>query len=375
MKYSKKANVVGIGIIAMALLLLLGSIFIEDTPNKKEYLDSKNPSKYSNYSEDYLFYLEEMDIGRQRKTTQSFPNIILGSKTQYDLIYLGNTFRLNANPFTNSNYSFNVKVENHQNSKELLIYFDTSIRSGNEEIIIYKDNKEITRIDSENPNLPIRINEIDKNVSQITFELKKPKWFDIFNWNKIDIKNLKTVEVKQNKNNNIREFNFEADEQYLDRLYIDLAIKCDEIKEISEAIKIEINGYIVSNENPRCLSRNTVITANIPLNILNKDKNILKLETEGLYSLAYSINKISFNDKQKYKFTINSFNDIIDVVMYGDFDREIMDIEINNKRISLERNEIKSIIQYLKFGTNEIEFLNKPIEIKEFIIEKSDYWY
>jgi hypothetical protein len=60
--------------------------------------------------------------------------------------------------------------------------------------------------------------------------------------------------------------------------------------------------------------------------------------------------------------------------MYGDFDKEIIDIKLNSQIMSLRRDEIKSIIQYLRFGTNELKILTKPVEIKEFIIEKNEFY-
>ena len=121
----KGVNQVGIGIIAMAVLLLLGAIFIDD-PNfnsKTNYLDIKNNNSNSYPQENYIFYLNNTDLGRQNKVTESFPNIELGSKEEYNTIYIGNSFRLNANPFTSNPYSFNINIKDPENVNELLIYF------------------------------------------------------------------------------------------------------------------------------------------------------------------------------------------------------------------------------------------------------------
>lgn len=59
--------------------------------------------------------------------------------------------------------------------------------------------------------------------------------------------------------------------------------------------------------------------------------------------------------------------------MSGDFDKSVVDIKINNQQIVLVRNEIKSILNYLRIGTNEIKILNDKVEFKELVIE-NDRW-
>ena len=114
---------------------------------------------------------------------------------------------------------------------------------------------------------------------------------------------------------------------------------------------------------------------NVPLSILkNQGANSIIMETEGYYKVAYSLNKIYFNDKDVYKFTINSFNDIVDVIIYGDFDKNVIDLRLNSQTFSLARDEIKSIIPYLRFGTNELRILTKPVEIEELIVEKNEFY-
>lgn len=224
--------------------------------------------------------------------------------------------------------------------------------------------------------IPIKVQD-PENFSGIHFslEIQDVSWYSLFNWNKLDLSEVKIAEIKEDKSNKIRDFNFQIQEEDLERVYVDLSLVCDTTKEISDAIKVTVNGFTIANPNPNCLSRNTKITANVPLNILNEEKNSLVLETDGFYTVAYSINKIYFNDKDVYKFTVNSFNDLIDVVMYGDFDKSVIDLKLNDKLISLKRDEIVGIMPYLEFGVNEIEFLDKPIEIKEFVVEKSEFIY
>lgn len=156
---------------------------------------------------------------------------------------------------------------------------------------------------------------------------------------------------------------------------MNLAIKCSVIKETSEAIKVNLNNQTILDQNPNCRSYYDTINVNLPLDSLNSDgRNQIVLQTNGLYKIAMSVNKIYLNNKDTYKFTLNSFNDLIDVIMYGDFDKDVIDLRVNSQTISLKRNEIKSILQYLRYGTNEIDILTKPVEIKKLIVEKNQYY-
>lgn len=382
MRHTKKAvNEVGIGIIAMAVLLLLGSIFVDDSGSfgngNNNYNNNNNNNNNYYPHENFLFYLNNTNIGKQNKVTESFPNIELGSEVENDIIYIGNNFRLNANPFSSNRYNMTINIDDPKDTKYLLIYFKPERLSGDNEMIISVNGKRAVATPARASDVPINIPIYNYNRSTLTlsYELVKPSFLDIFNWNKLDITDIKVVEVKQNTENNQREFNFQIDKEFLERAYVDLSITCEKQQRVSEAIKIEVNGYIISNQNPDCTSRHNKITAQIPLNILKEDKNTLILETEGFYKVAYGINKVYYNDKELYKFTINSFNDIIDVVIYGDFDREVIDLRLNSQTFSLRRDEIKSIIPYLRFGVNELKILNKPVEIDELIIEKNEFLY
>lgn len=386
MKYNKKAiNEVGIGIIVMALLLFVGAIFFDSptTNQKQSFLQDKtnsnNIDSQNNIDSNYLFYLSEIDIGRQKKVTESFPNIELGAKEENNVIYVGNSFRLIANPFTKNSKTMNVNIRNPTEITELLIYFNPERASGDNELIIKFGNTEVSRTLARSSDIPIKVpvNIKNRNISYIpiTFELEKPKFYSVFNWNKLDISELKIIEVRRDESNNFRDFDFTLNKEFLERLSIDLVISCDKVTETSEPIKVILNGYIIGNQNPNCLSRNNKMSINnVSLNVLG-DVNRLIFETEGYYKVAYSINKIYYNDQETYKFNINSFNDIIDVVMYGDFDKDIIDIRLNGQTMTLGRDQVKSIVQYLRYGTNELIFLTKPLEIKEFIIERNEFSY
>ncbi len=372
----KKANnQIGMAIIVMALLLLFGGIFLEDSTNT----NNSNSNNYDNNNlnkSSFLFLLESIDIGKQKKVTQSYPNILLGSKEEFNTIFLGNDFRINANPFTTIPFSFDVDLSNNDNVNYLLLYFNLKRISGGQDLIILVNGKEISKNQANSANIPIKIyntfNSTNNSTKmRITFLIDKPKWYSIFNWNKFDIVELKVVEVLRDKENNKRSFDFLINKDFLERVYLDLVISCDEVKEISKPIEVVINNYILSNANPKCTSKYNKITTDIPIEILSNKKNRMTFKTNGFYKIAYSINKIYFNDEQTYKFNINNFNNFNDVVMYGDFNKEVIDVRLNSNNMSLTRNEYKSVLEYLRLGVNEITFLEKPLEIKKFTIEES----
>jgi len=366
----KKANnQIGIAIIAMAILLLLGGVFLD---NSSPYSNSNQVNNQT--SNPFLFYLSSTDIGKQKKLTQSYPNIILGSKEEFNTVFVGNNFRLNANPFTSTPFSFDIEFSNSSDVNYLYLYFNLKRIAGNQDIVILANGKLISKNKADFTNIPIKVyNNFNSSKVRITFLIDKPKWYSIFNWNKFDIEELKVVEVSQNKENNMRNFDFFLTKNFLERVYIDLIISCDKVAEVSEPIELMINGYILSNANPSCTSKNNLITTDIPIEILSNSGNRMTLKTNGFYKVAYSVNKIYFNDQETYKFNVNNFNNFNDVVMYGDFDKEVIDLRLNNYQFSLGRNDYVSVLQYLRIGVNEITFLNKPLEIKKFAIEESYY--
>lgn len=372
MKKEKKANIqLGMGILFFALLLLLGGILSDKTPSDPGNQDDNNIS-----NEQYLFLLESAHLGSQNRVIENYPNFELGAKIENNIIFKGNSFRLNANPFTNNQHSIRLQSPNPENVKHYLLYFSIDQISGSETIIISnKDsNEEIARVNPKNINTPIIINEKPINKSlNLGFEINKPSWYQIFNWNKIDIEDTRVVEISQDTEKKKRDFNFEINKNHLDKVFFNFLISCPKVTQTTASIKITVNNYIISNSNPDCISRNTRINAEVPLNILKHGKNNLSLETPGHYTLTYNLNKVFFNDQTSYKFVINNFNNISDAILYGEFDKDVVDLRINSKLISLKRNEFVSIFEHLKLGTNEIEILTKPVEIKKLAIEKENY--
>lgn len=378
-RYFKKAmNEVGVGIIIMAVLLFFGGVFMDSSSSNSSKNDKYETGEYP--AENYLWYLNNTDLGRQSKITESFPNIELGSKEKVDIVYIGNSYRLVSNMFTKNEYEFKVNFDKPADVTHILIYFNIDRIWGDNPIIVKYNGNEVLKTLANQADLPLKIpvrinNPENFSGLDISLEVEKPSFFNLFNWNKVELSGFKVAQVSEDKSNRNREFNFQIDNKdFLENVYVDLLVDCDNTKETSEAIKVTVNGYIILNNNPNCQSRNTKITGNIPLNILKEEKNTIIFETEGFYTVGYGINKVYFNDKDIYKFNLNSYNGIGDVVMYGDFDKSSLDLKINSQIISLDRNEIKSIISYLRLGSNQITILNKPVEIKELIIENNQFF-
>lgn len=383
MRINKKGlNQLGAGIIVMALLLFLSGLFSLDNSSQSNYINSNN-NYYSNntsYDPNVLFSLQNQVIGKDYKQIISFSNVYLGSKEDYKVIYLGNSFYLHSNPFTVSEHTIQVSVDNISNVGSLYLYFNTN-RTGEENLNVYVNGQLISSNKALPGDIPIVINKnqikVFKNKTLenqifITFKLSKPKFYDIFNWNTLKIYDLKVVEKELNNDNKKKSFRFKTDNPYLKSLYVDLVISCGKYSGIEDAPPIYglLNGQIVFQDNPNCKSSNTVLEKNIPLNLLNNGYNELTLSTNGYYKLAVRVNEIYFNDQDTYYFNVDNFNNINDIVIYGDFDQDVIDLYINDRLISLGRREVKSILPYLVYGLNKITILTKPVEIKNLYIRK-----
>ena len=393
-KQNKKGiNEVGIGIVVMALLLLFGGIFFNGDGDS--FIKDKNGNSYNNVNkyldpehDDYIFFMNNTEIGRQNKVVDSFPNIELGGEESYNVLYQDNNFFLTANPFSGTYYSFFVPLDSPQEVKNLLVYFNLDKSSGSQNLILRLNDQIIYNgqaRSSESPlSIPINVkknfnmsannsNDISTINAKITIEIEKPAFYSLFNWNKFEVKNLKILERRKTTSNNLREFSFQIDKEYLDNVYARFVIACDSSTE-RLPIEIDVNGYTLDSFIPECTSKFNTITKEIPKNILNENNNKLSMSTEGFYKIAYSFNKVYFNDKDVYFFDLPTFNGIYDAVIYGEFDTQIIDIRLNDEPFSIESREMKNIINYLETGKNKLEILTKPVLIKELRVEKSTFY-
>jgi hypothetical protein len=371
----KKANI-GLGILIMAVILLLGGILLSD--NEFTWSSTKDRVDLDELGygdENTLFLLNDTSIGRQKKVTESFPNIEVGSKTTYENIYIGNSFTLNANPFTKNVQTIMIQNENYENTKYYYLYFNPKIVSGDNEMVIGVNGKKVAQIKGEDKEMPIILPKVNNHTFYVSFNVIKPPFYSIFNWNKREISDVSVVAVNENLKNKEKLINFDMDLEELEKAYIDVIVSCkDTSRDLLPALKVKVNDYILTDQNPDCSTRDNRLTLQIPLNILKENKNNLSFSTDGFYKLSYGINKIYYTDKQTYKFNVNNFNNIVDVIIYGEFDDDVIDLRINKKLISLQRDEIKSIIGYLRYGVNELKILNLPVDIEELRIEYTEHW-
>ena len=179
MKNKKGVNEVAIGIIAMALLLVVGSIFFSSDDSDNSLIKKRGDGSYGS-NDSYLFYLNDTDIGRQKRVTESFPNIELGSKEITNVIYLGSSFRLNANFFSANNYSIDLTFLNPQDVKYILLYFNPDRIWGDNHLIIKVDGKYFIKTLSRNSDIPIKIpvriqNPENFTKTTLSFEIEKTK--------------------------------------------------------------------------------------------------------------------------------------------------------------------------------------------------------
>ncbi len=376
----KKADAqIGAIIVGLAMILLFGGIFNDDSSssstNKNNNGNSNNNNNdYDYISEDIIFALNDTNIGKQQRVTENTPNIELGSTVEYNTIYVGNDYFLKANPFSKNEYYFDITLKEPENINNLLLYFNINREKYDDDILIYFNNTFVAKTDGKSHRFPINImRDFENETARIVITLEKPGVFDLFNWKKIEMTDLRVVEERREIENNVKRFDFQVDKDDLERVYLDVVVSCNNAKELNPSIKVKVNDYSINDFNPQCASRYNRVTNEIPLNILDENKNTLEFETEGYYEISYSLNKIYFNDKDVYKFNIEDFSDIYDVIIYGDFDKSNLDLRLNKQTFSLTRNEIKSIMPYLRYGTNELVILSKPVEIDELVIEANEF--
>ena len=282
-KLGKKAiNEVGVGIMIMAILLFLGGAFVDNSSSSSNSRTNNDNNDYGTDSENIIWKLENTNLGRQVKETESFPNIELGSEEKVDIVYIGNSFRLNANMFSKNMYEFDLSFKNPEDVKSILVYFNAERLSGDNPVIVKYNGHEVLRTLIKSADLPlsipVRINNPENfTTMKMSLEIEKPAFYSLFNWNKIEFSGFKIAEISEDTSNKKREFNFQIEnDEFLERVYIDVLVDCKDVREVSEAIKVTVNGYIILNNNPNCVNQNTKITGNIPLNILN----LMKIEQQ-----------------------------------------------------------------------------------------------
>ena len=366
-----------VGMAVLVFMFLAGTFFIGKSPVQ----DNPEPSTGNgndNYEreeplEDYILYINDSYLGKSQTKVDPFPNIHLGIQKEHRKIVEHQGFELSSSPFSNNYYVLDLQLEDSKNVKELLIYFSPNNLKGNPRIIVKTQNTGTSSY-LRSGDTPLILGGIFNTSTSILFKIERPKWYNLFTRDKAEIENLQVLANYENREEMTKTYNFDIQKEHLQQAFIELLVACDNKKTISDAIKIELNGYIIANTNPDCLTRIKKVTAKIPLNILKENRNTLEFETKGFYTFSYTINKIYLNEQKQYPFLIKDFNGLYDIIIRGDFDQEIISILINNKKINLARDNITSIIQYVRLGTNTLEFRENELYVKELYIQETNYW-
>ncbi len=372
---------IGIAIIIFSILFLLSSSFINLENNNNSNKDSKS----NNYPEDnYVFFLNNTLLGVNNIEIESYPNIEIGSPIKREIIYKGSSFKLYSNFLSSNFFTINVPKKSDEEIKYFLVYGKVERETGDNDIIIKFNGNNYYEGKGDSNSFPIVINPNNNEYNPINkttntsnnnilkFQIVKPKFFQIWDWNNVYVKDLTIIKVKKDLGKKTRNFNFYLQKDYLKNVYLSLTVDCQTYEDNSN-VKVNVNGYDITNIYFDCDGRYNTKEVEIPLDTL-KNNNNLTFTSDGYVKLSYNIKKVYYNDKFKYKFEIYNFKDITDILIYGDFNKDEIDLRINDRLITLKDKDFMSIIDYIKYGVNEIEILEKPLDIKELYIEK-DYWY
>ncbi len=371
----KKKGNFGIGLVIIALgflFLIFGSSFVESSTKHSNTGVYYNSTSGSNY----LLELHNLTLGRQRIAVESYPNLEVGSPEEKDVVFQSSSIKLLSNFLTKTDFEVRIPVKPDECIEYLLFYTSPDIESLSNDVIVTVNNDSVYVGRLDFTDIPILIpvpNNVSGNVLTVKVYVDKPRFFQVWKWNSLYLKNNKIVEVVRKKDNSEQSFRFYVLNPSLESLYVNLLVDCAD-SERGSTLEVLVNNYSLSKFSFDCEHLHNSKTISVPLNIVGRD-NKITFRTDGYLKFSYNIKKVFFNDKFVYTFNLNNYNDIVDVVVRGDFDKETIDIKVNGHLMELDRNEIKSILPYLRIGVNQIEFLSKPLDIKEFYVEKVDWYY
>ena len=383
---SKKANVIGFAIIALAFLLLIGSMVTMDSDYSSS--DSKRSSSTNNrigninLNNEILFQINDTIFGEELIKSTNFPNMKIGNAKEYLTLYEQYDVFLQSTPLSSSKVE--IPIDNEMTSSDdfigLLIMPYPKNGLFTEDLEIRLDS---TLFKSENkPSaLPLVISKSQLfNVSTLTLQLEDLKWYQITKRKSQELQELKVVAISKDSRYSSRTIDFlvNTQEENLKNVQLKLSVICPQGEDGSTPIEGYVNGFKVFSQNPRCASLvagATVLSAQIPLSILNDiededNKNELLLETFGTYETSLQIEEVSFNDEYTYSFYLNNNKNLHDVIVFADFNLEFLDVQINSYRFSIPRKQTVSIKNKLRSGKNIFTIHETPVEIKEFTIEQ-----
>ncbi|MFP4401973.1 MAG: hypothetical protein ACLFPL_01975 [Candidatus Nanoarchaeia archaeon] len=394
---NKSANVVGFAIIGLAFLLLLGSLATEPG----SIVDDSNGnggsgSGGSNNNGDDVWsggdienrvlfqFNETTKLGEEMRSQTSFPNIKIGSAVEYKQLEFKSQIPLKSSAFNKNSYQYTIPKRYLEDESLQAILIIPSFESGriNDEIGLLI-NSQLYSSYSSHLDFPLKIDVEDLSRNQTQIELRTPQveWYQLSRSYEELLRSIEIVGIYQDTRYSEREiqFNVETDQEFLQSIGISLSVVCPEEEDGTNPIEVFVNDFKVLSQNPQCTSvvaGGTVLETQVPLEVLNAEdefagfsSNTLRLETSGKYEVSLRVDEISFNDKYTYTFDLNEYSDLRDIIVFGDFNKEQLDVQINSYRFSIPRKETYSIRNRVRPGKNVITFHDVPVELREFTIE------
>lgn len=396
---SKKGNMIGFGIIALAFLLLVGSVATEPSSPINSGGSSNNGGENSgeggggsnaggggntigssNFNNEVIFELNSTILGREVIKTTDFPNMRIGSSVEYEELTLARNVRIESSAFNQDSFSYTIprNVIQREDFQGILImpYPKDGIITSNFGIYI---NNTLFSVEESVSRLPIKIlkNDIvNMGSSQIRISTAPVSWNQFLTSNSQLFNEVSILAMYQDSRFSKRQIDFvlDTDEDSLNFLRLKFSVVCPQGEDGSTPIEAYVNGFKVMSQNPTCVtrdSRGTILSAEVPKSVLNlNSRNSIEIETFGSYQTSLQIEEVSFNSQNEYAFYINRARNLEDVFIFGDFDREFLDIQINSQRFSIPRGETTSIRTRLRSGRNELILHDTPLEIRSLVIEQ-----
>lgn len=409
---SKRGNIIGFGIIGMAFLLLVGSVATE--PNSPINGgggsngsggggngsgggssnggggggssgsggggSSGNTISSSNFNNEVIFHINSTILGREVIRTTDFPNMRVGASVEYEEISLSRNVNIESGPFNENDFTFRLPrdVVQRDGFQGLLImpYPRDGILTSNFGVYV---NGRLFSVEDSISRLPIKIlaNEFSSfNNNTIRISTPPVNWNQFLTTHSQIFNEISIIAIYQDERFLTRQLDFvtSVEEDSLNFLRLKFSVVCPQGEDGSTPLEAYVNGFKVMSQNPTCITRQavgTILSAEVPKSIINFDsRNSIEIETFGNYQTSLQIEEVSFNTQNEFSFYINRGRDLEDVFIFGDFDREFLDIQINSHRFSIPRRETTSIRTRLRSGRNELILHDVPLEVRSLTIEQ-----
>ena len=397
---SKKGNIIGFGIIGMAFLLVIGSVATNpDSPITGGGTGNNggstgggsssggggssgggNTISSSNFDNEIIFHINSTILGREVIRTTDFPNMRVGASVEYEEISLSRNVNIESSPFNTNDFTFRLPRDVIQKDgfQGILImpYPRDGVLTTNFGVYV---NERLFSVEDSISRLPIKIlaNEFNSfNNNSIRISTPRVNWNQFLTTHSQTFNEISIIAIYEDDRFSTRQLDFvtSVEEDSLNFLRLKFSVVCPQGEDGSTPLEAYVNGFKVMSQNPTCITRQatgTILSAEVPKPIINFDsRNSLQIQTFGNYQTSLQIEEVSFNTQNEFSFYINRARDLEDVFIFGDFDREFLDIQINSHRFSIPRRETTSIKTRLRSGRNELILHDVPLEVRSLTIEQ-----